>query len=73
MSTKTEKTGAAPAQPIEGSFALTLNEFCQQLSKSDRRVSLIGGFHATEKAAGRNKDTAANYQSRFESFIKQPA
>lgn len=73
MSKTTEKKEAAPAQPVEDSFALTLDEFCQQLSKTDRRVALIGGFHSTEKRAGRIKDTAAAYQARFADFIKKPA
>lgn len=73
MSKTTEKKEAAPAQPVEGSFELTLDEFCQQLSKSDRRVALIGGFHAVEKNAGRVKDFAAAYHGRFEKFINAPA
>lgn len=63
----------APEQPVEDSFALTLDEFCSQQSKSDKRVALIGGFHATEKAAGRVKDTAKAFAARFDNFIKQPA
>lgn len=64
---------AAPAQPVEDSFPLTLDEFCSQQSKSDKRVALIGGFYASEKAGGRVKDTAAAFQARYEKFIKQPA
>lgn len=72
MSNKTEKE-AAPAQPVQDSFALTLDEFCTQLSKSDKRVALIGGFYADEKANRRIKDTAAAYQGRYDKFIKKPA
>lgn len=68
-----KEDAAAPAQPVEDSFPLTLDEFCSQQSKSDKRVALIGGFHATEKAGGRVKDTAAAFQARYEQFIKQPA
>lgn len=73
MSNKTEKKEAAPTQPVDGSFPLTLDEFCKQLSVNDKRVALIGGFHATEKKTGRVKDTAAAYQARYDAFIKQPA
>ncbi len=73
MSKTTEKTEAAPAQPVEDSFPLTLDEFCSQLSKTNKRVALIGGFHSAENAAGRVKDTVAAYQGRFDAFIKQPA
>lgn len=73
MSKTTEKQEAAPAQPVEDSFELTLDEFCTQLSKSDRRVSLIGGFHASEKAANRLKDTVSSYQARYVAFSTKPA
>jgi hypothetical protein len=51
---------------------LTLDEFCLRLSKSDKRVELIGAFHYTEKAAGRFKDAEQNYQTRFEAFVNKP-
>ena len=68
-----KEDAAAPAQPVEDSFPLTLDEFCTQLSGTDKRVALIGGFHSTEKKAGRLKDTVAAYRSRYAAFIKKPA
>lgn len=64
---------AAPAQPDESGFPLTLDEFCTQLSSKDKRVALIGGFHHTEKANGTIKDTVAAFTARYEAFINQPA
>jgi hypothetical protein len=64
---------ATPVQPDEDHFPLTLNEFCTQLSGTDKRVSLIGGFHHTETVAGTIKDTIAAFTARYETFINQPA
>jgi len=51
---------------------LTLTEFCTRLSARDRRVELIGGFHASQRAAERHKDTEAAYQAAFDAFATQP-
>lgn len=64
---KVEATATASA------FPLTVDEFCTRLSATDRRVELIGAFHATEKAAGRAKDLESAFLARFESFVSQPA
>lgn len=68
-----KEDAAAPAQPDENSFPLTLVEFCTQLSSKDKRVALIGGFHHAETAAGTVKDTVAAFTARYEAFINQPA
>ena len=71
-------TTATVAEKIEGpvveqsDFPLTLDEFCTQLSTTDKRVESIGAFYATEKAAGRTKDTAPAYSGRFAAFLNQP-
>lgn len=73
MNAKTTKTEdvAAAAEPTE--FPLTIDEFCAQLSSTDRRVELIGGFHAEERAAERFKDLASAYAARFTTFVGRPA
>lgn len=58
-----------PAQAADG---VTLDEFCTRLSKNDKRVELIGGFHYTEKAAGRIKAAEGEYQNRYAAFSNQP-
>ena len=63
---------AAPAAPVDD-YPLTLAEFCQRLSAGDRRVEMIGAFHYTEKAAGREKDTHSAYAARFVAFCNAPA
>lgn len=63
--------GAKAAEVKE--FPLALEEFCARLSGDDKRVELIGGFHRTEKAAGRNKDTESAYKARYAVFANQPA
>lgn len=52
---------------------LSLDEFCRRASSTDRRVELLGGFHYTEKVAGRLKDTETAYAARFAEFADQPA
>lgn len=51
---------------------VTLTEFCTALSRSDKRVELIGGFNSVETKAGRLKDTGANFRQRFTAFVNKP-
>lgn len=62
----------ASADSAEASAEVTLNEFCTSLSKTDKRVELIGGFNASETNAGHLKDTEANFRERFSAFINKP-
>lgn len=77
MSTKPVKNEPAPKDvPVASApdeFPMALEEFCSQLSQTDKRVELIGGFHYTEKVAGRLKDTRMAYQARYVVFLSQPA
>lgn len=57
----TESTDTPPAK-------VSLKRFCMDLSLTDKRVELIGGFHHTEKASGRLLDTPAAYAFRFADF-----
>lgn len=73
------KETAAPvnekvAEPVveQSDFPLSLDEFCSQLSVTDKRVESIGAFHSIEKAAGRVKDTFPAYSGRFTAFLAQP-
>lgn len=63
----------APKVDVSSPEPVTLQEFCTVLSSTDRRVELIAGFHSVELQAGRIKDTAAAYRSRFEAFTNKPA
>ena len=51
---------------------ITLTEFCTSLSKTDKRVELIGGFNAAETKAGHLKDAESNVRARFTAFINKP-
>lgn len=53
-------------------FPLALDEFCARLSAKDRRVEMIGGFHADERRAGRTKDTDPAYFERYTQFVNRP-
>ena len=57
----------------ETEFPQSLEEFCTQLSTTDKRVELIGGFFSVEKAAGRIVATASVFLTRFQDFMTQPA
>ena len=63
----------APAseQPDAGE-ELTLTDYCAALSRTDKRVELIGGFSAAETKAGRIKDTEAGFNARFLAFCNKP-
>lgn len=50
----------------------TLDEFCTHLSITDKRVEMIGAFHSVERQAGRSKDLASAYASRYQSFCNKP-
>jgi len=51
---------------------LSLDEFCARLSKSDKRVELIGGFHADAKKRGQHKDFDVGFLRAFESYASRP-
>lgn len=66
----TEETEASsPASEPE----LTLAEFCIDVSRADKRVELIAGFHAEQRAAGRVKATAAEWSALFGAFERAPS
>lgn len=63
---------AAPADPVDTSVPLTLEEFCARLSKSDKRVELIGGFFADAKKRGHRKDYDVGFLRAFEAYASRP-
>lgn len=66
----------AKSSPVQSDLSsaepMTLQEFCILLSNSDRRVELIAAFNHTETLSGRIKDTAVEYQTRFNAFANKP-
>jgi hypothetical protein len=68
-----KKETVAEAAPKAESIPLSLNEFCIRLSKTEKRVELIGAFEHSERVAGRVKDTTENYAARYDQFLKKPA
>ena len=63
---------AAPEPTIAAEEHLSLDEFCIRLSKTDKRVELIGGFRYTEIAAGSVKDSESGFKARFDAFAIKP-
>lgn len=70
---KTETKAEAPAPVEAAEFPLTIAEACSRISAGDKRVEMIGAFHASEKAAGRSKDLESAYRERFAAFCNAPA
>lgn len=67
-----ENAPPAPAgEPVTDTTApakVSLKRFCADLSVTDRRVELIGGFHHSESVAGRMLDTKEAYAQRYADF-----
>jgi N12 class adenine-specific DNA methylase len=61
---------AAPVQAPEP--AVMLDEFCRELSASDRRVALIGGFHAWATARRLLHATRATFTAAFHDYANAP-
>lgn len=50
-----------------------LDEFCSDISRTDRRVELISAFQHIERMAKREHDTPTNYAARFNVVHRIPA
>lgn len=46
-------------------FPVTLEEFCADLSKTDRHVERISMFYFEQKQAGNLRNTVANFQAAY--------
>jgi hypothetical protein len=74
MSDNAPKAAAkAEAQAAANTFDLTVEEFCTNLSAADGRVEMIAAFCASERRAGRFKDSSGAFAGRFEAFVSAPA
>lgn len=73
MSKSIDSAPVADAPVQEQQIPLSLDEFCQRLSATSRRVALIGGFHAWAKAQGLVKDVESTFQAAWTRFISLPA
>jgi hypothetical protein len=72
--TKAEAEKVEAVEVVEAAeFELSLDEACARISATDRRVEMLGGFHAEERAAGRFKDLESAYRDRFAAFCNAPA
>jgi len=53
---------------------ITITEYCKKLSLSDKRMELIGGFHAWMKNEKKvTKATEAGFKGYFDTFCNLPA
>lgn len=62
--------------PVEASVAdvdeLTLEEFCLRRSRVDRRVELLGAFHAEQLRSQQFKATEDAFAARLDTFANLP-
>lgn len=54
-------------------FPLTLDEFCARLSTTDKRVSLIGGFHVHCRVKQMVQAREADFRREYHAFAGLPA
>lgn len=66
-------SGEAPEPAPAAAETMALDHFCLSASQTDRRVELLGGFHASETAAGRTADTREAFAARLKAFANAPA
>jgi len=74
-SNSVESDAVTAQQVVEESpqrFEVTLDEFCRQLSATDKRVEMIAGFHFSERQAGTVKDHTEAFEARYADFINKP-
>ncbi len=62
---------AAPPAPME--IPMSLDEFCQNFSVQERRVTLLGAFHFEMKRQKRLFDLDSVYRAAFVAFVTAPA
>ena len=67
MTKSTEEVVTTTESPI------TLTEFCQSLSLTDKRVEMLGAFFAAQKRLGNMKNTNSAYLKLFNDFANAPA
>lgn len=66
---ETVSTPPLPADAPEAPPArVSLEQFCTELSRTDKRVEMIGAFHNQEKRNARTYDTSDAYASRYDAF-----
>ena len=61
-----------PEPEPEPEPVITLDEFCQHQSLTDRRVTLLGGFHYAQRRAGSRTGTQTQFRAAFEAFAAAP-
>lgn len=53
-------------------FPMDLDEFCTRLSIKERRVALIGAFHARMKRQGMTMATQDDWMTQYRKMTKRP-
>lgn len=61
---------AAVEAPAE--IETSVEEFCRDLSRTDRRIELLSAFCAEEDREGRVKDVPSAFASRLAAFAVRP-
>lgn len=62
-----------PAQPTPASEVLTLDQWAEEASRADKRVELLNGFVAVQRAEGRFHAPRAAWSADYAAFAARPA
>lgn len=62
-----------PTQPTPSSEVLTLAQWAEETSRTDRRVELLNGFVAVQRASGRFHASRADWTADYAAFAASPA
>lgn len=57
------------APPAPATIPVSLDDFCRDFSKIERRVTLLGAFNFEMKRQKRLTDTDSHYRAAFAAFI----
>ncbi len=71
--TRLNEESPAPVEVEPSEFPVTLNEWCVETSKHDRRMELLHAFQVGERAKGHIKDMSAEFSKRYAEFAVAPA
>lgn len=70
MTDRKQAADAPPEAPPQS--AITLDEFCRELSLLAHGPELIGGFHALMAARRRGRDTRGGFHQAFDDYRTRP-
>lgn len=68
-----EEQEVPAVEAVKSPPKITIEEFCSLLSKKDKRVEMLGGFHFYMKKIGMKKEIYVDFLAAYEAFQRMPA